>query len=142
MVGRCARTAASFWVFLTPGTTVFFRRFTLALDFSADRAVMLLAVFGVFFCEAVGVRFAKGFLARLLDAADLDVAGLESLRLAGFEAAALFALGRTDFVCIDRPLTEPFGDDRRVGLRDVDRLMPLVTWLLIRRFKLKGQVGA
>lgn len=103
---------------------------------------MLLAVFGVFFCEAVGVRFAKGFLARLLVAPDLDVAGLESLRLAGFEAAALFAVGRTDFVCIDRLFTEDFGDDRRVGVRDVDRLMPLVTWLLIRRFKLKGQVGA
>lgn len=58
---------------------------------------MLLAVFGVFFWEAVGVRFAKGFLARLLDAADLDVAVLETLRLAGFEAA-LFALGRIDFV--------------------------------------------
>ena len=71
---------------------------------------MLLAVFGVFFGEAVDVRFAKGFFARLLDAADLDVAdldvaGLETLRLAGFEAAALFALGRLDFVCIERPLS-------------------------------------
>jgi hypothetical protein len=122
---------------LTPGTTVFFRRLTLALDFTPDRAVMLLAVFGVFFCEAVGVRFAKGFFARLLDAADLDVAGL---RPAGFEVAALFALARIDFVCIERPLGEDF--DRRVGGRDVDRLMPLVTGLLIRRFKLKGQVGA
>ncbi len=92
---------------------------------------MPLAVFGVFFFEVVGERFAKGFLARLLDAADLDVAGLESLRLAGFEAAALFALARIDFVCIERPLTEDFGDDRRVGVRDVDRLMPLVTGLLI-----------
>lgn len=86
------------------------------------------------------MRFAKGFLARLLNAADLDVAGLESLRL-GFEAATLFALGPTDFVCIDRPLTEDFGDDRRVGVRDVDRLMPLVTWLLIRRFQLKAKVA-
>ncbi len=98
---------------------------------------MLLAVFGVFFCEAFGVRFAKGFLARLLDAADLDVAGLESLRLAGFEAAALLALGRTDFVCIERPFTEDFGDDRRVGVREVDRLMPLVTWLLIQRVQVE-----
>ncbi len=103
---------------------------------------MLLAVLGVFFREAVGVRFAKGFLARPLDAADLDVADLETLRLAGFVAAALFALGRIDFVCIERPLTEDFGDDRRVGVLDLDRLMPLVTGLLIRRFKLKGQVGA
>jgi hypothetical protein len=59
---------------------------------------MLLAVFGGFFCEAVGVRFAIGFLARLLDVTDLDLADLETLRLAGFEAAALFALGRTDLV--------------------------------------------
>jgi hypothetical protein len=72
------------------------------LDLTAEREVMLLVVFGVFFREAVGVRFAKGFLVRPLDAADLgvadlDVADLETLRLAGFEAA-LFALGRIDFV--------------------------------------------
>jgi hypothetical protein len=91
---------------------------------------MLLAVFAGFFCEAAGVRFAKGFLARLLDAADLDIAGLETLRLAVFDAA-LFAPGRLDFVCIF-PLREDFGDDRRVGVREVDRLMPLVTGLLIR----------
>ncbi len=86
------------------------------------------------------MRFARGFLARLLDAADLDLAGLETLRLVSFEAAALFALGLIDFVCIERPLREDFGEDRRVGVRD--RLMPLVTGLLIRRFKLKGEVGA
>ena len=130
---------------MTTGTTVFFSRLSPTLDFNAGRAVVLLAVFGVFFCEAVGVRFAKAFFARLLDAADLDaadldaadldVAGLETLRLAGFEAAALFALGRLDFVCIERPLREVFGDDGRVGVRDLDRLMPLVTGLLIRRFK-------
>lgn len=95
----------------------------------------------------MGVRFAKGFFARALDAADLDVADLDdavldTLRLAGFEAAALFALGRTDFVCIEGPLREVFGDDGRVGVRDLDRLVPLVTGLLIRRFKLNGQVGS
>lgn len=112
------------------------------MDFAGDRAIALLAVFGVFLCEAVGVRFAKGFLARLLAAATLDAADFETLRFEVFAAAALFALGRLDFVCIERPLTEDFGDDRRVGVRDVDRLMPLVTGLLIRRFKLKGQAGA
>ncbi len=105
------------------------------MDRTADRGVILLAVFGVFFCEAV-LRFTKGFLAWLLDE-DLEV-GLESLRLAVFEAAALFALGRTGFVFIARPLTEDFGADRRVGVRDVDRLMPFVTGLLIRGFKLNG----
>jgi hypothetical protein len=67
------------------------------LDFTAGREVMLFPVFAVFFWAAVGVRLAKGFLTRPLDAADLDVAGLETLRPAGFEAA-LFALGRLDFV--------------------------------------------
>jgi len=83
---------------LTPGTTVFFRRLTIALDFTPDRADVVLAVFGCFFCEAVGARLAKGFLAGLLAAADLDFPGLDSLRVAGFDAAALFAFGRTDFV--------------------------------------------
>jgi hypothetical protein len=88
---------------LTLGTAVFFRRLTFALDFTAvGREVLLLAVFAAFFCEAVGVRLAMGFLTRLmdpadLDAADLDVAGLEILRLDAFEAA-LFAFGRIDFV--------------------------------------------
>jgi hypothetical protein len=113
------------------------------LDFTAARAVMLFAVFGVFFCEAGGVRFTKGFLAGLLAAADLDLTCLESLRLAGFEAAARFALGRTGFAWIARPLTDDFGDDRRVGVRDVDRLMPLVTGLLIKKVSnRKAKVGA
>jgi hypothetical protein len=112
------------------------------LDFAAARAAMLFAVFGVFFCEARGVRFTKGFLAGLLAAADLDLTCLESLRL-GFEAAARFALGRTGFACIARPLTDDFGDDRRVGVRDVDRLMPLVTGLLIKKVSnRKAKVGA
>ena len=128
---------------MTPGTTAFgttgfLRRLTLALDFAVARGVTLLAVFGVFFCDAAEVRFAKGFLTRLLEAADLDVAGLETLRLADFVAAARCALGRTDFVCTGRPFTEDFGDGRRAGVCDLDRLMPLVTGLLIRRFKSKG----
>jgi hypothetical protein len=90
---------------------------------------MLLAVFAVFFCGA--------FLVRPLDAA-VFAAVLDTLRLAGFEAAALFAFGRVVFLCSERPLSEDFGDDRRVGVCDLDRLIPLVTGLLIRRFKLKG----
>jgi hypothetical protein len=61
---------------------------------------MLLATFGVFFWEGLGVRFASGFFARLLAVADfvadLDVAGLATLRLAGLDAAARFAFGRVD----------------------------------------------
>ena len=129
---------------MTTGTTVFFSRLSLALDFTAGFAVVVLAAFGVFFCAGADVRLAKGFFALLLaaadlDVADLDVAVLETLRLAGFEAAARFALGRLDLACIERPLTEVFDDVGRAGVRD--RLMPLVTGLLIRRFKSKGQVG-
>lgn len=98
-----------------------------------------MAAFGAFFCEAVDVLFAKGFLARLLEAAVLDVAALDTLRLAGFEAAALFALGRLVFVCIERPLREDFGDDRRVGVCDLDRLMPLVTGLLISKVQIESR---
>jgi len=105
------------------------------LDFTAERAATLLTGFAVFFCEAVGVRLAKGFLTRVLDAADLEGAGLETLRLAVFDADARFALGRTDLVCIERPLGEDFADDRRAGVCDLDPLMPLVTELLIRKFQ-------
>jgi hypothetical protein len=101
-----------------------------------------LAVFDGFFCEAAGVRLARGFLTRLLDAADLEVAGLETLRPAGFDVGARFALGRTDLVCIERPLREDFGDDRRDGVCDLDPLMPLVTELLIRRFKIEKAKSA
>lgn len=79
---------------MTLGTTVFFRRLTVPLDFEG-REVVLLGVLAVFFCEAGDVVLAKGFLARPLDGADLDVADLEALRFAGF-AATLFALGRLD----------------------------------------------
>ncbi|MCM3905720.1 MAG: hypothetical protein ND866_28845 [Pyrinomonadaceae bacterium] len=118
------------------------RRLTLALDFTAARVVTLLAALGVFFADAVGVRFAKGFLTRLLDAADLDGAGLETLRLGDFVTAARFAFGRIDFVFTERPLRADFEVDRRAGVCDLDRLMPLVTGLLIRRFKSKGQLDA
>lgn len=127
---------------MTPGTSVFLRLLTLALDFTAERVVRLLAVFGVFFCDAVGVRFAKGFLTRLLDVADLDDAGLETLRPGDFVAAARFAFCRLDFVFTERALGADFGDDRCAGVCDLDRLMPLVTGLLIRRFKSKGQLDA
>ena len=117
------------------------------MAFTTGRAVVLLAVFGVFFLAAVEVRLGKGFFARLLEAADLDVAdlddaGLETLRVAGFAAAALFALGRIDFVCIERPLREVFDDEGRAGVRDLDRRMPLVTGLLIQKVQIERPVGS
>lgn len=69
---------------------------------------------------------------RFLDAPALEDADLETLRFAVFAAVALFALGLADFASVDRPLIEDLGDDLRVGVRDVDRLIPLVTGLLIR----------
>ncbi|CAN5873869.1 hypothetical protein BH18ACI4_BH18ACI4_05870 [soil metagenome] len=118
---------------MTLETTDFLTRVTLDLDFSTDRSV-ILAILGVFLREGVEVRFGTGFLAWLFDAADL--------RPGGFATAALLALARPDVVCTERPLTEDFEDDRRAAVRDVDRLMPLVTGLLIRKFRLKGQVAA
>ena len=90
---------------------------------------MLLGALVVFFC-GVGVLFAEAFFSLFLDAA-VFVAALDTLRPAGFEAAALFALGRTVFACSERPFGEDLGDDRRVGVCDLDRLIPLVTGLLI-----------
>jgi len=59
-------------------------------------------------------------------------------RAGDFEAAALFALGRTAFDFIARVLTDDFDADLRVAVRDADRLRPFVTGLLIRQLDLKG----
>ena len=111
------------------------------MGFAAERAIVLFAVLAVFFGAEVGVRLANCFFARLFDADDLDIADLEALRAAVLEVVALFALGRTDFVFIERLLTADFGADRRVGVRDVDRLKPLVTGLLIRKVQLERPVA-
>src|SRR5688500_15699179 len=102
----------------------------LVLCLAAGREVELFAVLAAL----APARLGRGFFARPFDEA-FDAAALERLRLAGFEAVALFALGRTDFAFIVRPLTDDFGADRRAAVRDVDRLKPFVTGLLIRRFK-------
>jgi hypothetical protein len=112
------------------------------LDLTTERVVTLFAVFAGFFCEAVEARFVTAFFARVFDAADLEGAGFETLRLTDLVAAARFALGRVDFDCTERPFREDFGDDRCAGVCDRDRLMPLVTGLLIRRFKSNGQLDA
>lgn len=127
---------------MTLGTTVFFNRLSLALDFTAARAIVLFAVLAVFFCAAGEARFVSGFFALAFDATDLTVANLEDLRPVGFEPAALFALGLADLVCIERPLREDFGDDRRVGVCDLDPLMPFVTGLLITRFRVNADRAA
>jgi hypothetical protein len=82
---------------LTTGTAVFFNRLSFALDFAVGRAVAVFALLEGFLDDAA-VDFTDGFLARVLDAADLVVEVLEVFRPADFEAAALFALGKLGFV--------------------------------------------
>lgn len=130
VAGRCARTAASFWVFLTPGTTVFFWR-----------ARVLFGSLGVFFCAAADVRLAKGFFPKGFFARVFAAADLEAFRAAGLVAVARCAFGRADLAFTLRPLTEDFGADRRDVVRDVDRLKPFVTGLLIRRSRSERRVG-
>jgi hypothetical protein len=128
VIGRCARTAATFWVFLTLGTTGFFSRVAIAFDFRAERLELLRATF--FFAATVG-RLGIGFFAR---ASDLEVAALDLFRATDFEGEALFALG-----CFDLAFTAPrladFEADLPAELLLVDRVKPLVTGVLIRRSK-------
>lgn len=84
-LGRCARTAATFWVFLTLGTSAFFARVTIVFDFSLERVERLAAIF--FFAVAVG-RFGVGFLPRT---SDLEAADLDPLRASDFDGVALLA---------------------------------------------------
>lgn len=84
-LGRCARTAATFWVFLTLGTSAFFSRVRTGFDFSVERLELLAATF--FFALAVG-RFGVGFFPRT---SDLEAAGLDPLRASDFDGVALLA---------------------------------------------------
>jgi hypothetical protein len=84
----------------------------------------------VFFAglDVTAVRLEIGFFATLL----LESFDLEGFRATDLAATALFALGRTDFVFIARPLTDDLAEDFRAGARDVDRLKLFVMGLLTR----------
>ena len=84
----------------------------------------------VFFAglDVPAVRLGIGFFAALL----LESVDLEGFRATDLAATALFALGRTDFVFIARPLTDDLAEDFRAGARDVDRLKLFVMGLLTR----------
>ena len=84
-LGRCARTAATFWVFLTLGTFVFFSRVTIGFDFSVERVDLLAATF--FLAVAVG-RLGVGFFPRT---SDLEAADLDPFRASDFDGVALLA---------------------------------------------------
>ncbi len=129
VIGRCARTAASFWVFLTLGLTAFFSR--VAFDFRAERAELFRATF--FFAVAVR-RFGLGFFPRTID---FEAADLDPFRTDDFDGEALFALGRFD-LAFTAPRLADFGADRPTELFLVDRVKPLVTGSLIRRSKWEG----
>lgn len=78
--------------------------------------------------DVIAVRLGTGFFATLL----LERVDLEDFRATDLAATALFALGRTDFVFIARPLTDDLAEDFRAGARDVDRLKLFVMGLLTR----------
>lgn len=101
---------------------------TVTFGFGTARELVLFAVLALFFGAE---RLATGFRVRLAEDADL-----ETFRDTDLDAAALFALGRLDFVFIVRAFTAVFFVGRRVVVRDVDRLRPFVTGLLIRRSKI------
>ena len=128
MFGRCARTAATFWVFLTLGTTGFFSRAPIAFDFRAGRVELVRASF---FFALAAERLAAGCFDR---ASDLEVAVLDPFRATDLVGEALFALGWFD-LAFTVPRLAGFETERPVELLLVDLVKPLVTGLLIRRSK-------
>jgi hypothetical protein len=132
VIGFWARTAASFWVFLTLGTTVgFFCRVTLTLRLAALRGVGFLTVLVL---ELAALRLATGFLLTLFRA----VVDFEALRTGDLVAIALFTLGRAGLAFKARLLFDDFVAERRAPARDADRLKPFVTALLMESSRLKG----
>jgi hypothetical protein len=85
-----------------------------------------------------GARFVASFLLTVfLTAAFLVVFVREEtftfpiLRDTIFRATALFAFGRDVWGVVVRRFATDFGDDRRAAARDVERLRPLVTALIL-----------
>ncbi|MEK6282200.1 MAG: hypothetical protein AABN95_17725 [Acidobacteriota bacterium] len=102
-MGRCARTAASFWVFLTLIAT----DFLVGVDFRAT-------VFRVMAFLGCGLLAAVVFLALALDETlllGMDLA-FTAFRAAGFCATALVAFGRFFVEAVERRLVAAFGEAR------------------------------
>lgn len=114
---------------MTLGAKTFFCLVTLDLALTGWRAPAFFVTFAVFFFGGVAGRFAKDLFAAM----PLETVDLETLRLGDFDAAALFAFGRTGFAFTERPLTDDFSVDRRTGVRDVVRRNPFVMGLLIKK---------
>jgi hypothetical protein len=108
--GRCARTAASFWVFLTLTPTAFLE--TTAADFRDGVDLRTLALLDA---RALVVRRPITFLEDFVFAGCLDFAALMGLALL---ATARFAFGR--FLALEAcRLTAVFRVTPRVLVRDV-----------------------
>ncbi len=101
----------------------------LDLTLTGWRTPAFFVTFAVFFLGEVAGRFAKDLFAAL----PLDTVVLDAFRVKDFDAAALFAFGRTGFAFTERPLTDDFAEDRRTGVRDVVRRNPFVMGLLIKK---------
>lgn len=121
--GRCARTAASFWVFLTLRSSDFFR------GLSTFRAVALR---GRTFLATRALDAGAFFVSFLLFGA---MRAFATFRAVVFLGTALFALGRVGFVTA-RLFAAGFVEDRPEDARDVERRKPLVTALM--RLQIEG----
>ncbi len=130
-LGCFARTAATFWGFLTLRTTAFFTRLIVAFDL----AELAEPLFAVFFWVALATRLAGNFFDRAADFVDFDLTGLVALRTGRREAVALFAFGRLDLAFIGSFLAD-LRAVPRAAVRLVDRVRLFVTGLLTRRYEI------
>lgn len=125
--GRCALTAASFWVFLTLGASDF-----LCLGNAAFFAIgfrvtsFLLAFFGAVFFTATFFLTALFFV----DLALTETFVFEGFRGTTFFARALLAFGRADFAAVTRFFATDFAEERRTTVREPERLKLLVAALI------------
>ena len=133
MTGRCARTAASFWVFLTLGATDFLCFAKVGFNGAALRLLaFLIAFFGTrllamtlfltaFFLVTLFLRATRVFEATLTFCV---------FRAATLFATALLAFGRAVLGAGVRLFAADFGEERRATAREVERLRLFVTALI------------
>jgi len=116
--GLCARTAASFCVFLTLGAVDFWIAF-----FGAAKDFRAAAARGEAFlparCFATDFGFVTTFFVDFFLGAAFALAGF---RATVFLTTALFAFGRAALGLVTRFFAAVFGEERRAAARDVERL--------------------
>ena len=131
--GLCARTAASFWVFLTLGATGFLCFAKVGFIGTTLRlGAFLIAFFTArllrmtFFLTAPFFATARLEATRAFDAAFTFCVFLATT----FFATALLAFGRALLGAGLRPLTVDFAEERRATVREVERLRVFVAALI------------